>query len=76
MDVAGWHLFLKDVRVGGSFSLAQGLAQQLGPQIDGTGFKGADLQALLKKVSARLCGVSHTAGGQQLQGCAPQAPSG
>ena len=53
IDVAGWHLFLKDVRLGGGgVTLAQGLAQQLGQQIDGGGFKSSDLQPLLQKVSA------------------------
>lgn len=44
LDVAGWHLYLKDVKVGGSINLAQGLAQQLGSQIDGQGFREADMQ--------------------------------
>lgn len=52
LDVAGWHLYLRDVKVGGSgLSLAQGLAAQLGAQIDGQGFRAADVQALLKKAS-------------------------
>ena len=37
IDVAGWHLFLKDVKIpaGGQVTLAQGLAQQLGAQVGG-----------------------------------------
>lgn len=30
MDFNGWHLYLKDVKVAGSVSLAQSLAYQLG----------------------------------------------
>jgi len=35
IDVAGWHLYLKDVRLVGisNATLAQGLASQLGPQV-------------------------------------------
>lgn len=33
IDVAGWHLYLKDVKLGGQASMAQGIAQQLGAQV-------------------------------------------
>ena len=50
IDVAGWHLYLKDVKLGGQSSLAQGLAMQLGAQIDGQGYREAEVVALLGKV--------------------------
>ncbi|KAI7841657.1 hypothetical protein COHA_004677 [Chlorella ohadii] len=35
IDVAGWHLYLKDVKVGQGLSLAQALASNLGPKLQG-----------------------------------------
>ena len=65
IDVAGWHLFLKDVRLaeaaggGGGLTLAQGLAQQLGAAAAGAG-RGldapAEVAALLDRVPVRLGG--------------------
>ncbi|KAL4437227.1 hypothetical protein ABPG75_004366 [Micractinium tetrahymenae] len=61
MDLQGWHLYLKDVKVGQGLSLAQALAAQLGPQLHGGSFRGADLDALLKKVPIKLGGGKLTA---------------
>eukprot|EP00887_Chlorella_sp_A99_P008228 scaffold12.g8228.t1 len=64
IDVAGWHLFVKDVRLaqggggGGGLTLAQGLAQQLGvlAQQQGRGFDAGQVAALVQKVPLRLGG--------------------
>lgn len=55
-DMQGWHLYLKDVKVGQGISLAQALASQIGPQLGGGRFSGADLEALLQKVPMKLGG--------------------
>lgn len=54
--MAGWHLYLKDVKVqpGGSVTLAQALAAQLGAQVDGQGFRAAEVEALVARVAIRL----------------------
>ena len=51
--MAGWHLYLKDVKVqpGGSVTLAQALAAQLGAQVDGQGFRAAEVEALVARVA-------------------------
>jgi hypothetical protein len=57
IDVCGWHLYLKDIKIpssGQSISMAQGLAQHLGPQIQGKGIRASDLNALLDKVPVTL----------------------
>lgn len=57
VDVNGWHLYLRDVKIpGGNFTLAQGLAQQLGPEVQGKGARGVDYQGLLKKVPMKFGG--------------------
>lgn len=53
IDVAGWHLYLKDVKIGGQASLAQGLATKLGPLIQDK-FDDHIVEDLLKKVPIKL----------------------
>lgn len=49
--------YLKDVKVGQGLSMAQALAAQLGPQLQGQrSFREADLADLVKKVPVKLGG--------------------
>ncbi|EFN53125.1 hypothetical protein CHLNCDRAFT_137481 [Chlorella variabilis] len=62
IDVAGWHLYLKDVKVGKGLSLAQALAAQLGPKLQSERrFSEDDLTDLLQKVPIKLGGGKLTA---------------
>ncbi|GIM04422.1 hypothetical protein Vretimale_9005 [Volvox reticuliferus] len=58
VDIAGWHLYLRDMGAGipgGSLKMSQALAQQLGPQLT-RGLREPDVEALLKKVPVKLGG--------------------
>jgi len=54
IDVAGWHLYLKDVKVGGATSMAQGIAQQAGALVLGQGFNSGDIEQFLSKVPVKM----------------------
>ena len=57
IDVAGWHLYLKDVKLpnGKGLSMAQGLAAQLGAQAQGQGsITPSEVDTILKKVPVSL----------------------
>lgn len=57
IDVAGWHLYLKDVKLpeGSGLTMAQGLAAQLGAQAQGQKqISGADVESMLKRVPVDL----------------------
>ena len=58
IDVAGWHLYLKDVKLspGGTLTMAQGLAAKLGPVFGGQGYREAEVEDLVAKVPVRLGG--------------------
>jgi hypothetical protein len=58
VDIQGWHLYLKDARVpGAGLSLAQALAQKIGPTLSRGGrFSQADAEALLRRVPLALGG--------------------
>ncbi|PNW84109.1 hypothetical protein CHLRE_04g221250v5 [Chlamydomonas reinhardtii] len=56
VDIAGWHLYLRDMGTGvpgSSYKMSQALAQQLGPQLP-KGVREADVEALLKKIPVKL----------------------
>ncbi|KXZ50547.1 hypothetical protein GPECTOR_16g722 [Gonium pectorale] len=56
VDLAGWHLYLRDMGTGvpgSSLKMSQALAQQLGPQLN-KGLREPDVEALLKKVPVKL----------------------
>jgi hypothetical protein len=54
VDVAGWHLFLKDIKVEGTTSLAVVLATKLGGDMMSRGFDERDVEDALKKVPVKL----------------------
>ena len=54
VDVAGWHLFLKDIKVEGTTSLAAVLATKLGGDMMSRGFDERDVEDALKKVPVKL----------------------
>ena len=61
IDVAGWHLFLKDVKVTNTqFSLAQAIASQLGAEIQANGYQQSAVDQLLKRVPVGLGGGKTT----------------
>lgn len=56
VDLAGWHLYLRDMGTGvpgNSLKMSQALAAQLGPQLK-RGLREPDVEALLKKVPVKL----------------------
>ncbi|GFR41636.1 hypothetical protein Agub_g2366 [Astrephomene gubernaculifera] len=56
VDIAGWHLYLRDMGAGipgSSLKMSQALAQQLGPQLN-KGLREADVEGLLRKVPVKL----------------------
>ncbi|GIL64687.1 hypothetical protein Vafri_18583 [Volvox africanus] len=58
VDIAGWHLYLRDMGAGipgSSLKMSQALAQQLGPQLS-RGLREPDVEALLKKIPVKLGG--------------------
>jgi hypothetical protein len=56
IDVAGWHLYLRDVKVDGRTSLASALAAKLGSAVADGGFKKAAVEAMLAGLPVRLGG--------------------
>lgn len=54
VDIAGWHLFLKDIKVEGNASLAQALSLVLGPKIAANGFDQRDVEDAVAKVPIKL----------------------
>lgn len=59
IDVCGWHLYLKDVKISSNgkstnINMAQGLAQRLGPQIQGKRISSSEVNDLLDKVPVTL----------------------
>ena len=61
IDVQGWHLYLKDVKVPNSkLTLAQALAHGLGAQIQGQGFSKTAVDDLIAKVPVKLGGGKST----------------
>ncbi|EFJ47657.1 hypothetical protein VOLCADRAFT_117769 [Volvox carteri f. nagariensis] len=56
VDIAGWHLYLRDMGTGisgSSLKMSQALAQQLGPQLS-RGLRESDVEVLLKKIPVKL----------------------
>ncbi|GLC42358.1 hypothetical protein PLESTB_000655800 [Pleodorina starrii] len=56
VDIAGWHLYLRDMGTGvpgSSLKMSQALAQQFGPQLN-KGLREADVEGLLKKIPVKL----------------------
>ncbi|KAG2483123.1 hypothetical protein HYH03_018013 [Edaphochlamys debaryana] len=57
VDLAGWHLYLRDMAAGApgnsTFKMSQALAAQLGPQLK-KGLRESDVEAVLKKVPVKL----------------------
>jgi hypothetical protein len=56
IDVAGWHLYLRDVKVDGKTTLASALAAKLGSAVADGGFKRAEAEAVLAGLPVRLGG--------------------
>eukprot|EP00775_Hariotina_reticulata_P003920 gene3920-4174_t len=56
VDIAGWHLFLRDMSAVPGLKMSQALATQLGPEVvGGRGhLKEADVAAVLKKIPVEL----------------------
>ena len=55
IDVAGWHLYLKDVKLPDTqITLAQAIAQQRGSQIQGQGFNASAVNQLIGRVPVKL----------------------
>ncbi len=56
MDVAGWHLYLRDMNAAPGLKMSQALAQQLGPQVQGSrgGVRESDVASLLKTIPVKL----------------------
>uniref|UniRef100_A0A7S0RMK7 Uncharacterized protein n=1 Tax=Chlamydomonas leiostraca TaxID=1034604 RepID=A0A7S0RMK7_9CHLO len=53
VDLAGWHLYLRDMNAGPGVKMSQVLANQFGPDAS-RGLKEADIEAVLKKVPVKL----------------------
>ena len=56
LDVAGWHLYLRDIKVDGRTTLASALAAKLGAAVADGGFKKAGVEAALAAIPVRLGG--------------------
>lgn len=54
VDIAGWHLFLKDIKVEGQTTMAQALAAKLGGDMMSSGFDDRNIEDALKKVPIKL----------------------
>ena len=54
VDIAGWHLFLKDIKVEGQTTMAQALAAKLGGDMKSTGFDDRDVEDALRKVPVKI----------------------
>ena len=56
IDVQGWHLYLKDVKIapGATVTVADALAEKLGSTIQGQGFNQSMLDKLMDQVPVKL----------------------
>ena len=54
VDIAGWHLFLKDIKVEGQTTMAQALAAKLGGDMMSSGFDDRNVEDALKKVPVKI----------------------
>ncbi|KAG7672260.1 hypothetical protein NADE_000066 [Nannochloris sp. 'desiccata'] len=56
IDVQGWHLYLKDVKIapGAAATVADALAEKLGSTIQGQGFSQSMLDSLMSQVPVKL----------------------
>lgn len=57
VDIAGWHLFMRDMNAVPGFKMSQALATQLGPEAARSGRSGmreSDVAAVLKKIPVEL----------------------
>lgn len=54
VDIAGWHLFLKDIKVEGQTTMAQVLAAKLGGDMMYSGFDDRDVEDAIKKVPVKI----------------------
>lgn len=57
VDIAGWHLALRDMSAAPGFKMSQCLATALGPEAAGSGRSGVrenDVAAVLKKIPVEL----------------------
>lgn len=55
VDIAGWHLYMRDMGTGvaGGLKMSQALARQLGPEAS-RGLREADVEAVLRKIPVKL----------------------
>eukprot|EP00200_Dunaliella_tertiolecta_P005285 CAMPEP_0202351942 /NCGR_PEP_ID=MMETSP1126-20121109/8352_1 /ASSEMBLY_ACC=CAM_ASM_000457 /TAXON_ID=3047 /ORGANISM="Dunaliella tertiolecta, Strain CCMP1320" /LENGTH=151 /DNA_ID=CAMNT_0048944093 /DNA_START=98 /DNA_END=553 /DNA_ORIENTATION=+ len=53
VDVAGWHLYLRDMNAAPGVKMSTALANQFGPQAK-NGLKEADIEAVMKKIPVKL----------------------
>eukprot|EP00878_Enallax_costatus_P035144 GHUV01039135.1.p1 GENE.GHUV01039135.1~~GHUV01039135.1.p1 ORF type:complete len:142 (+),score=43.81 GHUV01039135.1:423-848(+) len=56
VDIAGWHLFLRDMSAVPGLKMSQALATKLGPEVAGSrdGMRESDVAAILKKIPVEL----------------------
>lgn len=54
VDIAGWHLFLKDIKVEGQATMAQALGALLGGDMMASGFDDRNVEDALKKIPITL----------------------
>jgi len=56
IDVQGWHLYLKDVKIapGAPVTMADALAEKLGSTMQGQGFSQSMLDSLMSQVPVKL----------------------
>ncbi|WIA16395.1 hypothetical protein OEZ86_007881 [Tetradesmus obliquus] len=56
VDIAGWHLFLRDMSAVPGLKMSQALATKLGPEVAGSrrGLLESDVAAVLKKIPVEL----------------------
>lgn len=54
VDIAGWHLFLKDIKVDGQATMAQVLAAKLGGDMMSSGFDDRNVEDALGKVPVKI----------------------
>lgn len=67
VDIAGWHLFLRDMSAVPGLKMAAALAAQLGPAAAGAGRGGlreSDVSGVLKKIPVDVGGGRVTVGVQ------------
>eukprot|EP00882_Tetradesmus_deserticola_P002114 GHRQ01002264.1.p1 GENE.GHRQ01002264.1~~GHRQ01002264.1.p1 ORF type:complete len:169 (+),score=48.23 GHRQ01002264.1:191-697(+) len=56
VDIAGWHLFLRDMSAVPGLKMSHALATKLGPEVAGSrsGMRESDVAAVLKKIPVEL----------------------